>query len=264
MNTIDELTPEENQLFEKVPTDGSNAGNISLRRMLGWDESKYWPVRDSLYAKGKIGLVRCRGGAIRRISTVTIQPQPPQPAPAPGAPSEKPKVESDHYADLEQALREQWARSMGFENFLVQVTAQQGRRDTGGAWTRPDLIVVNVSNYRYVPGRQLDLISFEVKLVVEADVKAVYEALAHTRAAKSAYLVLIGEGVCPQEELDEIKTEAAKHGVGLIAIKEATKFDDWVFLLEPRSTMPDAASLEEFIETQLTDENKRKVSLWVK
>jgi hypothetical protein len=174
------------------------------------------------------------------------------------------RSETDSYPSFEQALREQWAKSMGFENFLVQITAQQGRRDTGGAWTRPDVVVVNVSNYRYVPGRQLDVISFEVKLAQEADVKAVYEALAHTRAATSAYLVLIGDSVCPEEELDEIKVEAAKHGVGLIVVKAPEKFDDWEFLLEPRSTMPDAASLEEFIETQLTEENKRKVSLWVK
>ena len=106
MNTTEELTAEETQFVEKVPSDGSNAGNIS-------------------------------------------------------------------HSGLEQMLREQWAKSMGFENSLVQVTAQQGRRDTGGAWTRPDLIVVNVSNFRYVPGRQLDVISFAPKLASEAVVKAV-------------------------------------------------------------------------------------------
>lgn len=261
MNNAPILTAEEQALLNQIPADGSNVGNITVRRALDWDEPKYWPIRDSLYTKGYVGLFRCRGGGVRRILGVT--PTPPPVAPATPA-ADPQKSETSYYADLERTLREQWAKDMGLENYLVQTTAQQGRRDTGGAWTRPDIVVVSVTNYRYIPGRQLDVNTFEVKLADQADIKAVYEALAHCRASTSAYLLLVGNNDGTADDLEQIKREAARHGVGLIRIKDPKDFDNWDYMLEPRSTLSDPASIEEFIETQLSDENKRKISLWVK
>jgi len=262
------LETDEQTLLDKIPLDGSSIGNISLRRdILKWDETKYWDVRDSLYKKGIISLLRCRGGGIRR--TLTFNQSEPSSSSEPNSSSDqdltkKQKIESDFYSDLEQTLREKWAKDMGYENCIFQTTAQQGRRDTGGTWTRPDIVMVNVTNYRYVPGKQIDLISFEIKLCEEADVKAVYEALAHTRAATYAYLILIGDGECTEEELDEIKREAAKHGIGLLKIKEPKKYDDWNYILDPRPMVTNASNIEGFIETQLTDTNKSKINLLVK
>lgn len=261
MNSAPILNAEEQALLDKIPPDGSNIGNITVRRALGWDEAKYWPIRDSLYTKGYVGLFRCRGGGVRRIFGLTATPTVTARA---AHATESQKSESEYYADLETTLREQWAKDMGLENYLVQVTAQQGRRDTGGAWTRPDIVLVSVTNYRYIPGRQLDVNTFEVKLADQADIKAVYEALAHCRASTSAYLLLVGSKDCTADDLEQIKREAARHGVGLIRIKDPKNFDEWDYIIEPRSTLSDPASIEEFIETQLSDENKRKISLWVK
>jgi len=48
------------------------------------------------------------------------------------------------YEPLASVLRAQWAREKSFSHHHVEITAQQGRRSTGGRWTRPDLAVGHV------------------------------------------------------------------------------------------------------------------------
>ena len=47
-----------------------------------------------------------------------------------------------------------------------------------------------MTTYVYVPGRHFDVATFEIKAADWIDVTAVYEALAHRRAATRAYVIL--------------------------------------------------------------------------
>lgn len=52
-------------LLEHLPADGSAIGNGTLRAALGWDESRFEAVRDTLIAAGKVAKGRGRGGSVR-------------------------------------------------------------------------------------------------------------------------------------------------------------------------------------------------------
>src|ERR1035441_4896420 len=75
-------------------------------------------------------------------------------------------------------------------SLVVEVTARQGRRETGGTWTRPDIVAAALRVFPHVPGKFFDLITFEVKPFDGIDVTAVFEALSHRRAATQAYVWL--------------------------------------------------------------------------
>ena len=121
---------------------------------------------------------------------------PPQPNPSESAISSALPIspqrtsESDLYDPVADVLRKQWARDLRFRSHVVEVTARQGRRDTGGTWTRPDIVTAALRVFPHVPGKFFDLITFELKPFDGIDVTAVFEALSHRRAATQAYVWL--------------------------------------------------------------------------
>ncbi|WP_433936237.1 hypothetical protein AB3662_16225 [Sorangium cellulosum] len=55
---------DEKALLAQVPGDGTAIGNISLRRSLGWSQSRYDLVRDGLIDRGVIGIGKGQGGSV--------------------------------------------------------------------------------------------------------------------------------------------------------------------------------------------------------
>lgn len=60
---IDEMRKQEDALLALLPGSGSAVGNAFLRRKLGVSERDYWEIRDSLVARGLVGVGRGRGGS---------------------------------------------------------------------------------------------------------------------------------------------------------------------------------------------------------
>jgi type I restriction enzyme M protein len=59
---------DEETLLKLVPVNGP-AGNVHLLNKLkekGWDEKRYWDVRERLLEEGKLEKGRGRGGSVRR------------------------------------------------------------------------------------------------------------------------------------------------------------------------------------------------------
>ena len=81
-------------------------------------------------------------------------------------------------------------RTNRLDDFVLEITAKQGRRDTGGTWSRLDIVIVSVVTLPFVLGKHLDVTTFEIKPHTQLDVTSVYEALAHLRAATRAYVFL--------------------------------------------------------------------------
>jgi len=50
----------------KVPADGVSIGNLKLRELLGWEESRYTAARDALVVAGTLLKSQGRGGTVRR------------------------------------------------------------------------------------------------------------------------------------------------------------------------------------------------------
>ncbi len=260
----DRLSEDQKTLLGKVPVDGSSIGNKSLRQSLGWSEEKYWEVRNPLIDQEILGLGRGKGGSIFRTDVRPSDEIKPEVEPV--APSSR--AESSLYAPLADVLQAKWSKELKFEQFIVQVTAMQGRRDTGGTWTRPDIVVVNVANYLNLPGKFVDVITFEVKTGDGLDITGVYEALSHLRAGTRAYLIASmseEERKDKRELVQSISEEASRHGVGfIIAPEDVNNYSEWEFLVEASQEQGVPSRIDDFLETQLTDENKKKLRKYVK
>ena len=251
---------EEELLLARVPADGSSIGNGNLRRQLGWSEEKYFPLRDLLVEQGLLVKGRGRGGTVRR--EVEALSAPPAKEAARVAKTAKALREADHYDSIEKVLRESWSKERGFIWSHVENTAAQGRRDTGGRWSRPDLAVISLKKFAYLPATYLEVATFEVKLAENLDVTAVYEALAHARSATRSYVVCVGRAGKDSDDGDTIATvreESARHRVGFILAEKAGDFDTWEELVEAPRREVEPERLNEFISTQCSGELQSKL-----
>lgn len=162
--------------------------------------------------------------------------------------------ESTTAAESAEAEQIGQAKERGIKSPAVEITASQGRKPTGGRWTRPDLVSVAVRTYRYLPGKYLEVVTFEVKPSDAITVTAVYEALAHLRSATHAYVIYhvpddSGDPVDPV--IEEARRVGRAHGVGVITMGDPEKWETWNELEEARRVEPDPERLDEFIAVQL-------------
>lgn len=276
--SLDELSPEQieekqQELLQSVPA-ATSIGNKALREKLGnaWTEDLYWAIRSRLIERGQLEPGRGRGGSVRLVPA--DQPQPAQqqygaqPEPHAGAHAAPDYArEAELYEPIANVLRNNWSKEQGFDNYLVEVTAKQGSRATGGKWTRPDVTVVGYKTFPYLPGRFLEVISFEVKPTSTLDITAVYEALAHRRSATRAYVVghvpEVANAVM-QNEVEAVTEEAKKLGIGVIIADDPADFDTWEVLLDADRVEPDPGRLNEFIARQTSPELREQIVRWFK
>jgi hypothetical protein len=74
------------------------------------------------------------------------------------------------YDPIAAQLQDVWVANQEFDSCCVKITADGGSKLTG-EWTRPDIIVVGFRTFPYVPGKYLDVITFEVKPYGAIDIK---------------------------------------------------------------------------------------------
>jgi hypothetical protein len=252
------------RLLAHVPSDGSPIGNTSLMRTLGWSERRYWYTRDSLLEEGTISRARGRGGAVRRVlSDEGANPSAIAEAELVGEAALTSAREAELYAPIRDTLETLWAKERQIEPLAVEITAAQGRKRTGGRWTRPDLVSAAVRTYRYLPGKYMEVVTFEVKPFDAVDVTAVYEALAHLRSATHAYVIFhipTDQEESLKETVDEACHVARAHGVGLLVISDPADFATWEEKEEARRAEPDPQRLDEFIAVQLSPDAHDRIA----
>jgi hypothetical protein len=276
--SLDGLSPEQieakqQELLVAVPGTGA-IGNKALREKLGleWSEDLYWAIRSRLIERGLLDTGRGKGGSVKLVPAPIQPAAQPQVAAAPAQMGAQPAApdyskESELYEPVSSVLRNHWSKEQGFDNYLVEVTAKQGSRSTGGKWTRPDVTVVGYKTFPYLPGRFLEVLSFEIKPTNTLDITAVYEALSHRRSATRAYVV----GHVPnakraemESEVEAVTEEAKKLGIGVIIADEPTDFDTWEVLLDADRVEPDPTRLNEFIARQTSPELREQIVRWFK
>jgi hypothetical protein len=155
------------------------------------------------------------------------------------------------------------AEDFRFLHSHVEVTAKQGRRETGGKWSRPDITVVGVSTYPYLPSKYLDVVTFEVKTSDAIDVAAVYEALSHRRASTRSYVLLHVPSQrqdALSSDIDDLCDEAERHGIGVIVIAKPDDYNTWDVRVSATRTDPNPEKLSDFIAQQLPDKAKADLS----
>jgi len=244
------------RLLNLVPVDGSAVGNVTLIRQLGWSDKRYWYARDYLLEEGVLVRAKGGGGAVRRAhvddSGTTAETATAKDI---GEITRAYVHETDLYEPLQDTLKDSWARERYAKPPLaVEITASQGSKATGGRWTRPDLVAVAVRTYRYLPGKYLEVVTFEVKPSDAITVTAVYEALAHLRSATHAYVIYhvpYDSAESVKQVIDEARRVGRTHGVGIITMGDPAKWETWEELEEARRVEPDPERLDEFIAVQL-------------
>jgi hypothetical protein len=262
----EDLSADEAALLRRVPADGTSVGNGRLRRELEWREGKYWKVRDSLVEKGYLALGFGRGGSVYRVAEDDAEDDA-EDADAEDvseevAPPGHDRAEERLYAPVLQMLQSNWQQLFpGFPaptRLWVDSSPRQGRRMTGGRWSRPDLSAVTLNKYRYIPGPHLEVFSFEVKPRGQFNILGLYEALGHSRRANFAYVLF---HIVPDAEmrpsqreehlrlLEEILREAARQRVGVATFEDPNAADTWTVHAVPGRHAPEPRLLNEFIET---------------
>ena len=253
--------PDADMLMELLPESGSFVGNGSLMTRLGWSEEKYWKVREILLEKGQLERGRGKGGSVRKLATNGDQKSDGDQKPVRSSP------EAQLYEPLLRVLSSDWVREMRIEPDQIhfEITAKQGKKVTGGTWTRPDITAVSVRTFQYLPIKYFDVWTFEVKPIEALDVTAVFEAASHASRATRSYALLQVSGEATEsyetEVIERCVSEAARLRVGLILFSAESDFKTWDTKVEaPRlETAPEA--LNEFVG-YLSEKAKARMARW--
>lgn len=253
----------EAELMARVPLDGESKGNTKLRGELRWKEEDYWTVRNTLIDRGELEKGRGRGGSVRR--TVFEDTSVPEEL-RPDATEKQDERERENilYEPMARVIKETWAVDERFDEVMVEITAQGGRRNTG-TWARPDVAVATWSGFLYVPHKQFDLITFEIKPTDNIDIRCVYEALAHRRSATQSYVLLHvpEEAKTPSKKiLEDIFAEAKRHGIGVIVAQAPDDYDTWDEEVEPIRNEPSPKLMNDFLAIQFPESKLRKIMKW--
>jgi hypothetical protein len=185
-STTIKLSPAATQLLDLVPPDGVFIGNTTLQRRskLG---KRYWQVRGELVSGGFVTRGKGRGGSVARLAAEAE-------AVFPTTRTGKGFVrkESELYEPLRRWLADVWGEGVEPGDFFEVITTGTARnkKRASGQWSRPDVTLVQVNSYDYLPQPVLEVTTFEVKRFSDAEnIRSVYEAAAHSRWAHFSYLV---------------------------------------------------------------------------
>ncbi|MBO6936773.1 MAG: hypothetical protein JJ863_17520 [Deltaproteobacteria bacterium] len=235
-------------LIETMPADRT-VTNPWLQEALGWEDEidRYWEAQRRARDFGLIQVGPGRGGTLRLAGRAKLVAAPSIDA-----------SESRYYEPLRRTLVRHWVKENNLDQCVVDITAYQGSKDTGGIWSRPDLTVFSLRQFDLLPGHYFDVWTFEVKPPDSWDITVVHEALAHARFATRPYaLVVLPPSLHedPHQDLRfvECVKAARKHGVGFMTVDKPSDFETWVTWVEPERHDPDPQLTHDFLTQQLSD-----------
>jgi len=249
--------PDSEHFLKNLNKDGSAIGNKALRDKLKWDEDKYWKIREELLQAGLIKKATGKGGAVVKIEIDSkIQEEEIK-----IRPNEQYKNEKSLYMPFKDTIESKFTKDMSIKNFICQDISSQGRKATGGLWTRPDIILISINSYSYYPGKVMDLFSFEIKHYDNISVAGVYETASHSRfATKSYFSLYLPFGWEKLKDSERIKNECERFGIGLLYFTRPDDYETFEILVEPSRREPDPADIDEFIRVQMGDNEKKSIS----
>jgi hypothetical protein len=237
-------------LLSLVPKDGKRVGNNTLSELFQQQAKKrlgenfgvevYWQVRNALIEEGKLERGRGKGGSVRLIGEAVKLPK---------AKPRKYRKESQLYDAFHQTIQKDWVEVYDINDYVSEVSAHKGRKITGGKWTRPDVTLVSVGNYPFIPGKSVEVITFEIKPADAYGVEGVYEAASHSAFANKSYLALhMAENQSDTEDfLERLEKEAVRFGVGLVTFEDPTKWDTFEVIVEAQHKIPSPRDTNEFL-----------------
>ncbi len=249
------------------------SGNQTLRHKLNWDNTdkdraRYWETHGRALDKGLINKGKGKGGSVYLNAESDSEPSQSASLPIEHAPI---AAERDLYPGALSVIKDDWVQSANYDEYLVEKTAEKGKASTGGKWSRPDISVLAAKSFQYLPGRQFDIITFEIKPEGQTSVEGVFEALSHQQFASKSYVIFYmprisdtGQFVEEQIHGERIIGTARKHGIGIIIATQIDDWESWDELVPAERHTPDPEQANRFIATCFSDLTKEKIIKWHK
>ena len=164
--------------------------------------------------------------------------------------------EASLYQPFLETIRGDWAKTNSIRDFVCEITAHQGRRDTGGQWTRPDVTFIAVRTYPFIPGKKLEVITFEIKPIGCYGIEGVFETASHSVIANKSYLALHVPQGFDESKLERIERRVEHFRIGLMTFVDPTSLETFNTIIEPAHHVLDPALTSDFVNLQLNDDNK--------
>jgi hypothetical protein len=244
---VEKLSEKARKLWNLIPPDGGFVTNLRLRysvRPLGFSTDDFWEYRKELFDNGLIQIGRGRGGRVARIQKFVEE------EPKVKLPSILVREESKLYEELrkwldknvvkgdEESGGQAWAR--------VTATARRS-----GHWSTPDVVLVEVTSYEYLPNRDVTVTTYEIKRYAsQMDNSWVFEAASHSKGAHYSYLVVETlENKKTDEPPPELSPDLRQFGIGFgwLYLKKDTKEYEFEEILEPDRKNPNPEDENELL-----------------
>jgi hypothetical protein len=251
------------QMLVLLPDDGTPVLNRVMRVMLaralseGIAEDAYASARAKLLGEERIGLKPGQGGQVFLRAKPASLPSRKQS-----------KSESDGWSEsdlmpwlkkyLSGPLQQQLGVLRGGQ-CLVYDTSAVGKH--GANWARPDFTLICARHFKFLPGIEFDVHSFELKAESGgATDLAVYEALAQTRFTNFGHLVWhLPGGSKFEKKLPALERQCGQHGIGFIRARDPRKFDTWEILLEPQPKRTPSSEVDQFLDERLKEDQRKQI-----
>lgn len=236
MNSFDQRAHHQ-LITECLAATGESMMVVELSLLNGLSRDEVEVATEELVRRGQIE--RCRGRG-RRVRLVR------KPCGFEGLLTEnhcEPTIwtrEKQSYAAIQEKLQREWMPRLGFSDVEVTNTAHQGRRDTGGIWSRQYLLGSGTHPTLRRGGPTRHVVTFEVKLGDQFDVRAIHEAHAqriHLDASAAFLLVVVtqnGIANAISKHFKRLMRHAKETNVGLVLLAATPTDLTWLPLQMPR------------------------------
>ncbi len=245
------------KIRDLLPKDGSTIGNISLIRKLGVQPEEYIVARSELELQHLIVRGVGRGGTVRLARPL---PEAVKAERAGGV-----KNEAELYGPLKNWFDKFWGSDYRAPDFYAcKITGSpRGHKRRGGKWSRPDLSIVTVAGAEFfVPNKNLEVTTVEVKRYNDIGVSAVFEAASHKKFGHQSYVALEWLEPTDMDKADssdvasDVLREARQFEVGVLQLRYKNAALDIQEILEPIRKNPDPSECSAFIERNFKDYTK--------
>lgn len=255
------------KLYELTPIDGRAIGNGALREVLRaavpadqFSEEDYWDLRNSLITDGRLEKGRGKGGSVRRVIAIE---SPATAALADASSQFVSAAEASLYEPFQKAIQNGYVPDNDLKPWVCEITASQGRRNTGGVWTRPDVTLIAMQTFTYTPDKIFQVVTFEIKPSVETALAGVYEAAAHSAFAHRSFLAFPAfKDYDRNPTFERIRQECLRFNLGLILFEDVAVWDTYEFELDELSSQPEPHRVNDFIKGQISEKNREEIQRW--
>ena len=152
----------------------------------------------------------------------------------------------DMRAEIATRWADEWPHDFIEPSRFCEVLGTHGMKR--GRWNAPDITLVGGRTLPFLPGKFLDVVTFEVK--PSLDITGLYEALSHRTHATHAYLIChapASGGDPDAATVGRIAREAQRTGVGFILARQPDDYATWEEIAPATRWSPEPEMLHDFI-----------------